>query len=120
MFATLGTILKWTILLPLFIGIVLLAVANDQMVTINLNPFDAGDRVLSAELALYQVGFILFVLGTLVGGLIVWLGQHKYRRQARNSGSEAAPWPPGEWSERGEAEARVGEAAALLPRPKRG
>ena len=46
MLRTLGTILKWAILLPVLLAIVLLAVANDQTVTVNLNPFDTTDPVL--------------------------------------------------------------------------
>jgi uncharacterized integral membrane protein len=120
MLVTLSTILKWAILLPVFLVIVLLAVANDQMVTLHLNPFDAADRALSADLALYQLGFIMFVLGPLAGGLVVWVGQRKYRRQARRTRAETARWQAREeWT----AAPRPSEpqaGAALLPRPERG
>ena len=74
---TLGIILKWVILLPILVGVVLLAVANDQVVTVHLNPLAADDPVLRVDLALYQVGFILFVLGVFVGWLVALLLQQK-------------------------------------------
>ena len=58
MLRTLGTILKWAILLPVLLAVVLLAVANDQTVTVHLNPFDKADPVLKVELALYQIAFL--------------------------------------------------------------
>ena len=120
MFRTLGTILKWAILLPVLLAIVLLAVANEQTVTINLNPFDADDPVLRLELALYQVCFAFFVVGALIGGLIVWLGQGKYRKRARDRRAEAALWQArSDWSER-QSQPEPTRASAFLPRPERG
>lgn len=121
MLGTLGTVLKWAILLPLLIAVVLLAVANDQTVVVHLNPFDSDDPVLRVELALYQVGFVLFVLGVLFGALVVWRGQRKHRRRARDLGRDAALWQArAEWSERRKDEAGPSESAGLLPRPERG
>jgi len=120
MFHTLGTILKWAILLPVLLVIVLLAVANDQTVKINLNPFEAGDPVLRLELALYQICFGFFVVGALIGGLIVWIGQGKYRKRARDRRAEAALWQArSDWSER-QSEVQSTRASAFLPRPERG
>ena len=120
MLGTLGTILKWAILLPVLMAIVLLAVANDQTVTIHLNPFDSADPVLRVDLALYQAAFILFVLGALVGALIVWRGQWKHRRRARERQHEAALWQArAERSER-QTSAAPAASAGLLPRPERG
>ena len=36
----LGGLLKWLVLLPVFIIVVLFAVANDHVVRVALNPFD--------------------------------------------------------------------------------
>jgi hypothetical protein len=120
MLATFGIIIKWAILLPACLMIILLAVANDQTATLHLNPFNPDDRALSADLALYQLGFIMFVLGALAGGLVVWIGQRKYRRQARRSRAEIARWQRREeWTAPRPAEAQAG-SAALLPRPERG
>jgi uncharacterized integral membrane protein len=118
---TLGTILKWAILLPVLIAVVLLAVANDQTVTVHLNPFATDDPVLRVDLALYQLAFLLVALGALVGGLVAWRGQLKHRRRARDRRQEAALWQArAERSERRDAEAPPAESAGFLPRPERG
>jgi uncharacterized integral membrane protein len=115
LFSTLGRLLKWLVLLPILAAILALAVANGQTVTVYLNPFDRTDAVLQFELPLYQLGFILFVLGALVGGLVAWSGQIRQRRRER-ARREAALFP-------GRAERPVkrqpapAPAAGLLPRP---
>src|SRR5687767_6423127 len=119
----LGLILKWAILLPLLIIIVLFAVANAQTITVHLNPFDAEDPVLRVDLPLYQLAFLFFVLGSLAGAVVAWSGQRKYRRRARERREQATLWQArAEWSERRKAEEGPPEsrAAAFLPRPERG
>jgi hypothetical protein len=116
---TLGTILKWAVLLPILLAVVLLAVANDQSVTVNLNPFDKTDPALKVELALYQIAFLIFVLGVLFGGLIVWTGHR--RRQLRNRRAETPSWQAR--ADRHEApnpQAAPSGVSAFLPRPERG
>ena len=88
----LGAYLKWLALLPVFIVVVLLAVANDQTVTVSLNPFDDTDTVLSLDIPLYQLGFALFAVGVLCGGFVMWNSQRKYRRRAKQKGYDAAKW----------------------------
>jgi hypothetical protein len=117
---TLGIIVKWVILLPVLLAVVLLAVANDQTVTVHLNPFDRTDPVLRVDLALYQIGFIVFAFGVLVGGLIVWTRQ-RMRRRLRDVRADAALWQArAEWSGQRQAEPRASQASAFLPRPERG
>lgn len=126
MFGTLGRIVKWAILLPVLIAIVLLAVANNQAVTVHLNPFDTADPVLRVDLALYQLAFILFALGTLVGGLVSWRSQLRNRRRAHDRGRETGLGEArAEQSARSATEpesyaARPAGATAFLPRPERG
>jgi hypothetical protein len=119
--AWLGTLLKWIVLLPVAVAVVALAVVNDQTVTVHFNPFDSGDPVLRVELALYQLAFVVFVLGALAGGVIAWSGQRKYRRRARERVEQAALWRArAERSERQQAEPPASRAGAFLPRPERG
>ena len=122
MLTTLATIVKWAILLPVFLAIVLLAVANDQSVTVHLNPFDVEDPMLRVDLALYQVAFILFALGVLVGGIVAWNSQRRALRRARDTPDSAPPW-----QQRADAPFRrpadppaAARAATFLPRPERG
>ncbi|MCG8441475.1 MAG: LapA family protein [Caulobacterales bacterium] len=92
MLGGLGAALRWLVLLPVVIVAVLFAVANDQLVTVRLNPFDSADEQLAASLPLYQIAFAVFVIGALCGGLVVWNKQRKFRRQARLQRGEAARW----------------------------
>jgi uncharacterized integral membrane protein len=117
----LGLILKWAILLPVVLAVLLLAVANDQSVPVHLNPFNAADPVLRAELPLYQLAFIIFILGTLAGAVTAWSGQRKYRRRVKQQREQVLLWQG-----RAQEAAPVGRpdphsaAAAFLPRPGRG
>jgi uncharacterized integral membrane protein len=125
-FGTLGRLLKWAILLPVLIAVVLLAVANSHTVTVHLNPFDTADPVLRVDLALYQLAFVLFVFGTLIGGIVSWRSQLRNRRRAHERGREAAfDERRTERSHRSVADAdahgaRPAGATAFLPRPERG
>lgn len=120
MLGRLGTILKWVILLPVLAVVVLLSVANDQTVTVHLNPLDTADPVLQVDLALYQIGFIIFVLGVLVGGLVAWSSARRRRRHMHDRREESELWQArAEWSERRKPEAPA-TASAFLPRPERG
>ncbi len=115
MLRTLGTILKWVVLLPILAAVLALAVANGQSVTVHLNPFDSGDAVLRFDLPLYQLAFVIFLLGALVGGLVVWMSQMKHRRRGRARREAAAPF-------QGQAERPNPVApatAGFLPRPGR-
>lgn len=117
----LGTILKWVILLPIIIAIVLLAIANDQTVTVHLNPFDKADPVLKVDLALYQIGFIVFFVGVIIGGIIAWSSGARHRRRLRAHREDAAPWQtrPERSGERN-ARSQPSQASVFLPRPERG
>ena len=122
MLRTLGTILKWAILLPVLLAVVLLAVANDQTVTVHLNPFDKADPVLGVELALYQIAFLVFVLGVFFGGArSPGRGQAPAPR-SRARREDARSWQArAEWSEQRRARAaQPSQASAFLPRPERG
>lgn len=54
------------------------AVANRETVTISLWPLPW-----EASLPLFLVLLVVLVLGLMAGGLIVWLGGHRYRATAR-------------------------------------
>jgi uncharacterized integral membrane protein len=115
---TFGTVLKWAVLLPILAAILALAVANGQSVTVHLNPFDAADPILKFDLPLYQLAFILFVLGALVGGLVAWTSQLRQRRRERARRDAAAFFPA-----HAERQASVASnapppgTAGFLPRP---
>jgi Lipopolysaccharide assembly protein A domain len=116
---TLGTILKWVILLPILAAMLALAVANGQDVTVRLNPFNADDPILRVDLPLYQLAFILFALGVLVGGLVAWTGQMKQRRRLRARREMDALFESRAERAAERAPAEPSDVAGFLPRPER-
>ena len=87
-----GTFVKWLILLPILVVVLLLAISNDQTVTLHLNPFDIEDPVLRLDLPLYALAFAVFALGAICGGVVAWSGQRKHRRRAHERREEVAYW----------------------------
>lgn len=82
--------ITYLILIPAAVVIVLIAVANREMVTLSIDPFDAKDPALAIRLPLYAVMFLFLLAGVLVGGFAAWLRQGKHRRMARALQSENA------------------------------
>ena len=121
MIARLGTLLKWIILLPILIAVLLLAVANDQTVTVHLNPFDTSDPVLKIDAPLYQVAFAVFLVGVLVGGLLVWAGRLRHRGAGHHHAAQRSEWDAGRRATPAAAhdDLAPAPAAAFLPRPER-
>lgn len=76
------------IVLPVSVGLVLLAVANRHAVPLVLDPF-AGAGGLSFELPLFLVVSGAAIVGVLLGGVAVWLGQGRWRHAARSAAREA-------------------------------
>ena len=81
-----------TALLLLFVALVLVsfAVANRQLVTVSLDPFDAADPALVLSQPLYLVIFALLIAGAIVGGCAAWLRQGRWRSRARRAEAEVA------------------------------
>lgn len=76
------------IVLPVSAGLVLLAVANRHAVPLVIDPF-AGTDALSLDVPLFLVVFGAAIVGVLLGGVAVWLGQGHWRRTARSASREA-------------------------------
>ncbi len=85
-------ILTLVIFVPLGIVLVVLAVANRQMVTLALNPFRPDDSVLSLSAPFFLFLLLAILLGMAIGSLATWWSQGRYRRQARLEAREAVKW----------------------------
>lgn len=79
----LNRIIIVVILVPVAIVLVALAVANRQMTSFTLDPFNPGNAALSVELPLFVLLFLALILGMLIGGAAAWLKQGRYRKEAR-------------------------------------
>ncbi|WP_306260290.1 lipopolysaccharide assembly protein LapA domain-containing protein [Pararhizobium sp. IMCC21322] len=87
--------IKYLILIPLGIIVVVLSIANRGAVTVSLNPFQdsaAGTdlAVLSYSVPLYLLLFGFLLLGVILGGLGSWFSQGKWRRKARENEHQAS------------------------------
>jgi hypothetical protein len=77
---------------PAALLLVTLAVANRHAVRLVLDPFRPESPVLSLQLPFYAFLFGALIVGVLIGGTAVWLGQGRWRRTARVRTIEATRW----------------------------
>ena len=77
------------VLVPLAIVIVALSVANRHAVVLSLDPFNGEAPAVAVAVPLFVVFFAALAVGVLLGGIGVWLGQGRWRRQARALKREA-------------------------------
>jgi uncharacterized integral membrane protein len=77
------------ILLPAAIVLIALAVANRAPVLFTVDPFNPGNPLLSWNTPLFALLFLSLIAGLLLGGLVTWLAQGRYRRLARERKAEA-------------------------------
>lgn len=71
---------SWILTLPLIVVAVIFAIANRELVTLDLWPFEASPRLPLFVILLACVGF-----GLGVGGLATWLSAAPARRRARQA-----------------------------------
>ena len=84
----LGKIVTAIIVVPLAIVIIAFAVANREAVTVSFDPFSSTAPAYAATLPLFAVLFAVLILGVIIGGIAAWLGQAKWRRDARRLEAE--------------------------------
>ena len=72
-------LLFWAVVLPLAVVVALFAVHNGETVTLDFDPLPY-----LVDLPLYAVVLLGVFLGMVVGGAAAWLGQGRWRRQARS------------------------------------
>jgi uncharacterized integral membrane protein len=78
----------WFIVLPFAVVVIALAVANRAPVTLAWNPAQAGMPGHGVTLPLFVIAFAFFAAGAIVGGVVVWSAQGRWRRVARERRSE--------------------------------
>ena len=80
------------IVVPLGVALVALAVVNRKPALLVLDPFGGSEPGLSLEAPLFLFLLGAFAFGLVVGGAATWLGQSKWRRNAREGAREAKEW----------------------------
>lgn len=84
--------IKLIVLVPIAVILVVLSVANRHFVTLALNPFRPDDTLLSISLPLFVFLFVALMSGVVLGSLVTWFAQGRYRKQARDEAHEARKW----------------------------
>ncbi len=72
--------------------LVTLAVANREPVRLVLDPFKPDAPVIFMTLPLYAYLLGALILGVVMGGAAVWLGQGRWRKTARVKTQDAMRW----------------------------
>jgi putative membrane protein len=82
--------IKLILLVLILIGIVILAIANREIVELNLLPEGmAGILPVSIPVPLFVVSLVSIVVGMVLGYLLEYLREHKHRKLARQKAREA-------------------------------
>jgi len=77
------------IVIPLFLILVVFAVANRHFVTVSFDPFNSSDPSLGFTLPLFVVIIAVAILGVVAGGSMTWFRQRHWRRAARQHEADA-------------------------------
>jgi uncharacterized integral membrane protein len=79
-------IVGWFVLVPLCAVLIIFALANTQLVTVNLNPFAPVEQLASTRIGvpLFLVIFLILLVGVVLGGVATWFAQGRHRRDERH------------------------------------
>jgi uncharacterized integral membrane protein len=75
--------LKFLLLAPIALLLVLFGVANRQDVTLLLDPFARGGDALAITLPLFVFFFAVLAVGIVIGYVASWFAQGKHRKAER-------------------------------------
>jgi uncharacterized integral membrane protein len=82
-------LLRWLVLVPLAILLVLLAVANRAPVMFSLDPFSREAPALAFTLPLFVALLLAVALGVVIGGIAAGVGRLRWRFRAKKAEREA-------------------------------
>lgn len=84
-------IVGWVVLVPLCLGLIVLALANTQLVAVNFNPFAPGDGAVTPGygVPMFVVLYVVLLVGVLLGGTATWFAQGQHRRREKHWRREA-------------------------------
>ena len=80
------------VVVPIALILLALAVANRQDVSLNYNPITPDFPGMQLTAPFFWFLFLTFALGAIVGGMVVWVGQSRHRKTAREREREADEW----------------------------
>ena len=79
-------IVGWVVLVPLCAVLIVFALANRQLVVVNVNPLAPSEALATPGVGvpLFLVLFTVLLLGVLLGGIATWFAQGPHRREERH------------------------------------
>lgn len=80
------------ITIPLALGLIAFAIANRHKVRLSFDPFSTDMPALSVQVRLWEVAFVAFLSGLVIGGLTAWitrLHRHLRRSASRRAAAKA-------------------------------
>ncbi|MBL4600438.1 MAG: DUF1049 domain-containing protein [Rhizobiaceae bacterium] len=77
-------LLKLLILIPIAIVLIVLSVANRQLVSFSLDPFNTEAPAVSFELPFFVFLFLATLTGMVLGSVATWLKQGAVRKKLRD------------------------------------
>ncbi len=80
--------LRLAVMALLAMVILTLAVTNRQDVTLYLDPIAKKDVASAIQAPLYVVIFLCVMIGVVLGAISMWIGQGRWRRQAKARSGE--------------------------------
>lgn len=78
--------------IPVAIILILLSIANRDVVTLALNPFEPSDTLLSVSAPFFMFILIALMVGMVLGSVMTWFKQGKHRSRARQNSAESEKW----------------------------
>lgn len=76
-------IFSWIIGAPVAVVLVSFAVANRHWTDVSFDPLNKADPWLMISMPTYLLLFVGIFIGMIVGGVVVWMRQGKWRKVAR-------------------------------------
>lgn len=81
--------LKYLLLMPIVVAVLVIALGNRDMITLHLHPFRDGEVPdLTLDVPVYLELLVTLMVGVLIGGFATWLEQGKHRAAARRARAE--------------------------------
>lgn len=71
------------VILPAGAILVAFALANRHDVRLNLDPLSSNDPYLAFDAPFFVFLLVTFLIGLILGGIVTWFGQGKWRKEAK-------------------------------------